>query len=252
MKLPTRIFKRTDWYITSPFGYRYHPISGKYSFHSGVDYGTHVENWTQYALESGEVTETVKNHSSFGNYVRVKYPRLNISLLHAHLKSINVKKGQKVDENTILGYTGMTGNATGIHLHLGMTKIGSSTWLNAEDYDYIAPEDKPTPTPTKSIEEIAKEVIRGDWGNGSDRKGRLEKAGYNYTEVQNKVNEILGGSSKPTKVTYTVKFGDTLGKIAKKYNTTVAKLISLNKAKYPVIATSNGNFIRTGWVLTIK
>ena len=44
----------------------------------------------------------------------------------------------------------------------------------------------------KSIDTIATEVIRGDWGNGAERKRRLEEAGYNYKEVQRKVNEMLG------------------------------------------------------------
>ncbi len=43
----------------------------------------------------------------------------------------------------------------------------------------------------KSIDEIAKEVINGKWGNGDTRKRKLEKAGYNYKEVQKKVNELL-------------------------------------------------------------
>ena len=43
----------------------------------------------------------------------------------------------------------------------------------------------------KSIDEIAKEVIRGEWGNNPERKERLEKAGYNYNEVQSKVNSML-------------------------------------------------------------
>ena len=42
----------------------------------------------------------------------------------------------------------------------------------------------------KSIDEIAKEVIEGKWGNGDARKSSLEKAGYNYAEVQKKVNEL--------------------------------------------------------------
>ena len=44
----------------------------------------------------------------------------------------------------------------------------------------------------KSIDEIAREVIRGDWGNGADRKNRLTAAGYDYSAVQSKVNELLG------------------------------------------------------------
>jgi LysM repeat protein len=45
--------------------------------------------------------------------------------------------------------------------------------------------------PKKSVEEIAKEVIKGKWGNGADRKKRLTDAGYNYAEVQAKVNQLL-------------------------------------------------------------
>ena len=44
----------------------------------------------------------------------------------------------------------------------------------------------------KSIDEIAKEVIAGKWGNGQDRKKRLTEAGYDYNTVQNKVNKLLG------------------------------------------------------------
>ena len=47
-----------------------------------------------------------------------------------------------------------------------------------------------TPTPKKSVTEVAKEVLAGKWGNGADRKKRLTEAGYNYSEVQSKVNEL--------------------------------------------------------------
>lgn len=43
----------------------------------------------------------------------------------------------------------------------------------------------------KSIDEVAKEVINGDWGNGNTRRQKLEAAGYNYDEVQKRVNQIL-------------------------------------------------------------
>lgn len=47
-----------------------------------------------------------------------------------------------------------------------------------------------TATPKKSVTEVAKEVLAGKWGNGADRKKRLTEAGYNYSEVQAKVNEL--------------------------------------------------------------
>ena len=60
-------------------------------------------------------------------------------------------------------------------------------------------EPKPSaPSGNKSNEELANEVIAGKWGNGADRKARLEAAGYNYNAVQSIVNQKLsGGSSTP-------------------------------------------------------
>lgn len=82
--------------------------------------------------------------------------------------------------------------------------------LSAAGYDYNAIQSivnqklggsivKPTPA-KKSIDTIAKEVINGKWGNGSDRKNALEKAGYNYNEVQARVNELCGAPSNKKSV----------------------------------------------------
>lgn len=50
-----------------------------------------------------------------------------------------------------------------------------------------------TPSTSKTTEEVAKEVIAGKWGNGEERKNRLISAGYDYSAVQAKVNELMGG-----------------------------------------------------------
>ena len=52
----------------------------------------------------------------------------------------------------------------------------------------------PQPSTKKSIEEIAKEVYLGEWGNGKERQSALENAGYNYQEVQEAVNTLINGS----------------------------------------------------------
>lgn len=67
---------------------------------------------------------------------------------------------------------------------------------NLAEKFYKGNDSKPTQD-KKSITEIAKEVINGKWGNGSERINRLKKAGYDVNTVQNKVNELLG--SKPSK-----------------------------------------------------
>lgn len=69
------------------------------------------------------------------------------------------------------------------------------TTLKRAGYDAFVVEkgEKETPTETpklKSIDEIAKEVINGKWGNGDERKKRLTEAGYDYSAVQKKVNEL--------------------------------------------------------------
>ena len=89
--------------------------------------------------------------------------------------------------------------------------------------------------PKKSVEEIAKEVIAGKWGNGNDRKNRLTSAGYNYQEVQNRVNQILS----PKVEYYIIKSGDTLSAIAKKYGTTVNQLVQWNNIKNPNLIYPN-------------
>ena len=96
----------------------------------------------------------------------------------------------------------------------------------------------------KSIDQLADEVIAGNWGNGEDRKNRLSQAGYNYDQVQAKVNEKLG-LHKSTIEYYTVKSGDNLTKIASKYGTTVNQLVIWNNIKNP-------NLIYAGQKLRVK
>lgn len=101
----------------------------------------------------------------------------------------------------------------------------------------------PQPTPKKTNEEIAEEVMQGKWGNGNDRKKRLTDAGYNYNDIQAIVNKKL--TPKVTKVYHTIKKGENLTMIAKKYGTTVNKLKTLNGIK-------NANLIYAGQTIRIK
>lgn len=108
------------------------------------------------------------------------------------------------------------------------------------------PKPAPSPAPKKSVDDIAREVIAGKWGAGQDRKTRLINAGYNYDEVQSRVNALMGTKPKPTTLprTYKVKAGDNLSKIAKMYGTTVDALVKKNGIK-------NKNKIYVGQVLKV-
>jgi LysM repeat protein len=98
--------------------------------------------------------------------------------------------------------------------------------------------------PHKTIDELAREVLAGKWGNGEERKSRITTAGYDYAAVQAKVNELLGASAATY---YTVRSGDTLSAIARKYGTSVAAIQKLNSA-----LIRNVNQIQVGWKIRVK
>lgn len=107
---------------------------------------------------------------------------------------------------------------------------------------------KPPQAPNKTITEIAQDVIKGVYGNGDTRKNAIESMGYNYDEVQKEVNRILKGETtggSGSSVKYTVVSGDTLSKIANKFNTTVDDIANKNGIVDP-------NKIYPGQVLTIS
>lgn len=102
---------------------------------------------------------------------------------------------------------------------------------------------KPKPTPQKkTVEQLAREVIAGQWGNGDDRKQRLTIAGYNYTVIQAIVNKLMGANKA---VYYTVRRGDTLSAIASRYGTTYQKLAQMN-------GIANPNKIYAGQRIRVK
>lgn len=105
---------------------------------------------------------------------------------------------------------------------------------------------KPQPKPTrKTTDQIAEEVIAGQWGNGSDRKKRLTAAGYNYDAVQKVVNQKMAAKKQTAHVYYVVKRGDTLSGIASKYGTTYQRLAQIN-------GIANPNRIYVGQKIMVK
>lgn len=163
------IFNNANHYITSKFGARSiikTPAGDTSTTHNGVDYGTNGIKRPQYAIEDGYVFAATKSNSDGALYVWVIYPRIKKAFLHYHLDSYTVKAGQKVSKGTLIGYTGKTGKATGVHLHLGVRElsklsdkqINNMTWdlirtcdyIDAEKISYSAPDVKPTGTNTSN------------------------------------------------------------------------------------------------------
>lgn len=74
----------------------------------------------------------------------------------------------------------------------GRLKSGAGwIWLSNPTYCTVGKTVTITEDKKKTIDELAKEVIRGDWGNGTERKEKLTAAGYDYAAIQKRVNEML-------------------------------------------------------------
>jgi len=109
--------------ITSPFGPRVHPISGKRSNHNGVDLirKDGKPNEPILAPEAGKIlTARKSNHPTggYGYYVKMQ-GKSGVVHLMAHLVkgSLRIKSGDVVEQGDVLGLMGTTGNSTGVHLH---------------------------------------------------------------------------------------------------------------------------------------
>ena len=107
--------------VTSPYGYRRDPFTGKLSWHNGLD--LRAKNEPTYAMMDG-IVEKVGYDNRSGNYVTLRHGNYHVS--YCHLSSIIVHKGEYVYPGIIVGVTGNTGRSTGSHLHLTCKKDGKS------------------------------------------------------------------------------------------------------------------------------
>lgn len=102
-------------HLNSGFGYRDHPVNGKYLFHGGVDISGNAGDPIR-AFGDGYV-EYIGEDASYGLYLQLDHG-MGIKSFYAHCKQICVKKGQTVEAGETVAYIGATGRATGPHLHL--------------------------------------------------------------------------------------------------------------------------------------
>lgn len=188
--------------VTSPYGPRRHPITGKTgSMHHGIDI---AESGTRpiYASAAGIVSRSYFS-ASYGEVIFIRHDINGVAweTVYAHMRSgsRSVKVGDRVNQGQTIGTMGSTGQSTGQHLHFELHK---GFWdINK----------------TKSV----------------DPQKYLEKDLYPAKKATS------SGS------TYTVQKGDTLSAIAKRFGTTVAKLVKDNNIKNP-------NLIHPGQKLNVS
>lgn len=112
--------------ITSPFGWRTHPIFKRKIFHSGVDIGAPYGSAIR-AANSGKVI-FVGWYSGYGKVVIINHGNINgvpTSTLYAHMSATCVAKGANVSRGTVVGKVGTTGYSTGPHLHFEVRQKGN-------------------------------------------------------------------------------------------------------------------------------
>jgi murein DD-endopeptidase MepM/ murein hydrolase activator NlpD len=112
---------KNKYRVTSGFGIRKHPITGKRRAHLGADLVTGREKEPIIAPESGTILEARKSTApggGYGNYIKLRGKSGFVHRL-AHLadNSTTVKPGDKVEQGDTLGIMGTTGASTGVHLH---------------------------------------------------------------------------------------------------------------------------------------
>lgn len=110
-------------FTTSKYGYRIHPITGKWKKHTGIDYRAAMDSKV-FASRAGKVLEAGRE-PGYGNMIMLGH-RHTYETVYGHLDKILVKKNDTVEEGQVIGYSGNTGISTGPHLHFEIRKNGKS------------------------------------------------------------------------------------------------------------------------------
>ncbi len=100
--------------VTSPFGYRIHPVYGTRLFHNGVDIG--ADTGTPIVAALSGVVEKAEYNDSYGNYIILNHGK-DFKTVYAHCSTLKVSVGDGVTQGSTIALVGSTGVSTGPHLH---------------------------------------------------------------------------------------------------------------------------------------
>ncbi len=121
--------------VTSKYGFRYHPISGDYLMHNGLDIA--ADKGTEIIAVYDGVVQKSGYSESYGYYVLLKHSN-NLETLYAHCSELNVETGDTVKRGETVALVGSTGRSTGPHLHFEVRVKNyriNPEWLLCERYD---------------------------------------------------------------------------------------------------------------------
>jgi murein DD-endopeptidase MepM/ murein hydrolase activator NlpD len=119
-RLPT--YTPVDYpYLSSSFGWRRNPVTGRHSMHEGLDFAA-PKGAPIHAASGGVVTEA-RQLPGYGKLVEIDHGN-GLLTRYAHASSINVKRGDLVEKGHMIARVGSTGRSTGAHLHFEVRMAG--------------------------------------------------------------------------------------------------------------------------------
>jgi len=119
--------------VTSGYGWRNNPVTGQYSFHSGIDLGASMGT-PVLAAKTGKV-EFAGWEGGYGNFIEIIHN--SIGTRYAHLSQIYVIPGQRVVRGQQIGRVGSTGRSTGPHLHFEVIVPSYQGWATLDPASYL-------------------------------------------------------------------------------------------------------------------
>ncbi len=120
--------------ITSSFGWRTHPITGSRRFHSGLDIGAPM-GAPVVAAGSGTII-TAGWLGGYGKAIVIQHNGIQ-QTLYGHLSEVFVQPGQQIEQGTVIGRVGSTGNSTGPHLHYEARMATADGWVAVDPIDDV-------------------------------------------------------------------------------------------------------------------
>ncbi len=191
--------------ITSVFGWR------KRRPHYGTDINLETGDSVVAAFDG--MVRIAKLNRSYGNVVIIRHAN-GLETVYAHLSKINVEAGQVVEAGQNIGLGGNTGHSFGSHLHFEMRYLGQA--MDAEDFIDFA---------TGTLKKNECMITRADVDTRYDLRAlhSRQKKDLNYAHSSSGKGKATGKGR-----VYTVKKGDTLGRIAQKNHTSISAICKKN------------------------
>lgn len=206
-------------YVYSRYGYR------RKRPHRGIDIPLNTGDSVRSAFNGVvRVAEGSSKTGGYGNLVIVRHDN-GLETYYGHLSKILVKENEPVRAGEVIGLGGSTGRSTGPHLHFETRYMGKA----------FDPE-RVVDWPNSCLRDTCL-TIRKNYYNINSRYGQADRtvAQTSSSQSSSKSTASTSSNGSGSPQYYTVRKGDTLGKIAARYHTTVTKLCKLNKIRETTI-----------------